>query len=795
MRNQEERDLLTGLYGPKTGRWLVGEYLSKRDPYTSCGMLAVNIDDFRAINEEYGHFAGDQVLVVLAGFLACHFGENGIVIRSGGDEFMIFVKTIPHKELVKQTVTFMDALRTLQFPMEGCVVTCSVGVCFLEENASGYSYDNLAENARGALQQAKKRGKNRLVFCNHLKQHEPVGDGKNARPDIDARYFRGDVISIAFEIFDKTCSFQAAMDMLLEILGLRFQLDRITVIWTDIKEKTTKRMYQWLGPGIPEALSVPGSFSKEDFLTLFHGYDENGSIVLQAGQMGQYSEDAANLLMQGDAKTVLYAAMYCEGKYTGAISYVTCREHREWSGEQRSRLGELTKMISAHLAKSLAMNASISNILAQPEYDAVTGLLSFTKFKEETERLIVGGYACGYGMAYLDFEDFKHFNRKYGYSSGDELLKDYCGYMMNFLEGKPEVYFSRVVADQFILFLPCDDAGETAAWLEQLNDSFISDERKGYAGMRLRIRAGLYPIDRDCLSASAAIDAANFARREVRSTGRTVRIYDEELDRKQKIEQEIVNNLDDMMEKGRFQVYLQPKFSIADYQVTGAEALIRWTLEDGTVAAPAVFVPVLEKSGRIVDLDFYVFEKVVQFLKKNDRKHRRQVPISVNASALHAMEKDTVSRYLAILEQYEVEPALTEIELTETAAVANFDSAKRLFKRLHGAQIRTSMDDFGAGYSVLNMVVDIPVDTVKIDQLLIRNCEQGERGIYFLKSLISMVKGLGYHVVCEGVEDAEQVRILKEIGCDEAQGYWFSPPLPIDEYEKLVYGEEGEKIP
>ena len=170
MRNQEERDLLTGLYGPKTGRWLVGEYLSKRDPYTSCGMLAVNIDDFRAINEEYGHFAGDQVLVVLAGFLACHFGENGIVIRSGGDEFMIFVKTIPHKELVKQTVAFMDALRTLQFPMEGCVVTCSVGVCFLEENASGYSYDNLAENARGALQQAKKRGKNRVFFCNHLKQ-------------------------------------------------------------------------------------------------------------------------------------------------------------------------------------------------------------------------------------------------------------------------------------------------------------------------------------------------------------------------------------------------------------------------------------------------------------------------------------------------------------------------------------------------------------------------------------------------------------------------------------------------
>ncbi len=116
-RNEKSggRDL-TGLYDPKVGRKLVGEYLLNRDPYTSCGMLAVNVDDFKAINEEYGHFAGDQVLVILSEFFLRYFGENGIVIRSGGDEFMIFMKNISHKELVKQTVAFMEALRTMQFP-------------------------------------------------------------------------------------------------------------------------------------------------------------------------------------------------------------------------------------------------------------------------------------------------------------------------------------------------------------------------------------------------------------------------------------------------------------------------------------------------------------------------------------------------------------------------------------------------------------------------------------------------------------------------------------------------------
>ena len=172
-------------------------------------------------------------------------------------------------------------------------------------------------------------------------------------------------------------------------------------------------------------------------------------------------------MMQGDAKTILYAAMYTDGQYTGAISFVSCKEKREWTKEERSQLGELTKIVSAHLARNLAVNASHLRLTVQPGFDPVTGLISFTRFKEETERLILGGYGASYGMAYIDFEDFKHFNRKFGYSAGDELLKNYCGFMTGGLAGKLEVHFSRVVADQFVLFLPCPKPEETAKWLEE----------------------------------------------------------------------------------------------------------------------------------------------------------------------------------------------------------------------------------------------------------------------------------------------------------------------------------------
>lgn len=791
LRERAYRDSMTSLYNRSHGQRIVDEYLHTKGPFASCGMMVIDIDFFKNVNDTYGHLFGDKVLIEMAKLLRGMFDREGIVIRAGGDEFVVFLQNISHTALIHKTASLLDAVRALTFPENDYAITCSIGVCFLPENTFGYGYQQLFADADWALYRAKKFGRNRYEFCDDLQRFEMESPEKQRRDaDIDERYLRNDVVSTAFEIFEKTANFDAAMRLLLKVVGLRLQLDRITVIRTDTRERTTGRDYQWTAPGAPEVLHVEASFTKEDFLTLFHSYDAYGTTVLHYDNMSMYSEGAQALLMQGGAKTVVYAAMYCEGHYSGAVSYVTCDAKRHWTSFQRCQLGELTKIISAHMAKSRLVNDTQISSLSASDYDSLTGLLSFSRFREETERIIVGRTDESYVIVYSDFENFKYLNQKYGYRQGDQLLKEFAGYIIGTLRSEENVYFTRVVADQFVLFMPCEPADDLDVRVHAINEEFSRRCAERFPEFTLRIRSGFYLIDADCSSASAAIDAANYARRQVR-TGAAVSAcaYSKKLEEKQLIETEIINGITDALKNQEFKAYLQPKFSIKDGSIVGAEALVRWQRPDGRLLMPGDFIPLYEQSGRILELDFYMFEQVTAFLAKNDRLGRRQVPISINASILHASHPDTIQRYLNILKKYNVDPSLTEIELTETATATEFEGIIHLFRQFQEANIPTSLDDFGAGYSVLNALVDIPVNTVKIDRVFLNCCESNEKGIYFLRQIVAMLKSLGYKTLCEGIETERQLEILRDAGCEVGQGFFFARPLPLEEYEKLVYGE------
>lgn len=782
------KDSLTMLYNRFCGRELINEYLNGKDPYASCGLMVLDIDYFKYANDTYGHLFGDQVLVTLAHLLTRLFDKKDILMRAGGDEFVVFLKDISHSALVKKAMQLVKSVQELVFEGKDYAITCSVGVCFMEENSSGYTYDQLFENADWALYRAKENGRNCYVFCDSLQRFELSEKGKPIHGDIDIRYLHNDIISTAFEIFEKKSSFSVAIELLMEVIGYRFQLDRITVIRTDIKERTTGRQYQWVSEYAPQVLSTPADFTKEDFLTLFQSYDENQTTVLQHDNMQMYSPGGASLLMQGGAKTVLYAAMYCEGKYTGAISYVVCREKRYWSKQHRKELGEVTKIISAHLARSQAIRHDGDWKVAWSEYDPLTGLISFSRFNVEAERMIVGNFAASHMMLYSDFEGFKYFNQTCGYSVGDQLLKEYSSFFIDKIPPESDSFFTRIVSDQFLMLIPYSEREGLLQRLDSLNKEFVQLQTDKFRGAKVRVRTGVYLIEPGCLGASYAIDAANYARKQIEPhSSVSVRIYDDALRRKQRLENDIINGIGKAIQEKQFQIYFQPKISMKTGEVSGAEALVRWKTKDGTLLCPSAFIPLCESSNRIVDLDYYVFEQVAIFLARNRQLGRKQVPISVNASILHASDPSAMQKYLNILKKYQVDPKYIEIELTETATVKEYESAKRWFRELREAGIRTAMDDFGAGYSVLNSIIDIPVDTVKLDRAFIQNCEHNPRGNFFLQKVVDTIRGLGYHVVCEGVETQKQCDILKDCGCDEAQGYLFAKPMSIEEYERYVY--------
>lgn len=512
LESQARRDALTGLYNYFYGKKLINEYLDHKNPYDSCGLLVIDIDYFKDVNDTYGHLFGDEVLSKLAGLFIEVFDPKDIIMRSGGDEFVVLLKAIDHKNLLKKSMQLVQSVRKQTFSENNFSLTCSVGGCFLPENISGYNYDQLFENADWALYRAKEKGKNRYAFCDNLKQFEAVDkDEALWAEDIDARYLRNDIVSTAFEIFEKMNSFNAAMGLLLKVIGIRLHLDRITVVRTNVKEKWAGRQYQWVSDKAPEVLGAPGGFTKEDFLTLFQSYDAYGTTVLQHDNMSMYSKDAENLLMQGGAKTVVYAAMYCEGQYTGAISYVTCQDKRYWSRQNRKQLGEVTKIISAHLAKNQAMNAIHSVDLSFTEFDSLTGLISFSRFREEAERIIVGGYGDSYMMIYMNFADFKKVNEKYGYSAGDQLLKAFSSYVVEALKDASNVYFTRAVADQFILFMPYSASVDISEAIENLKKKFTEVYEEQLPEIKLKIKSGVYRVESGCSSASEAIDAANTA--------------------------------------------------------------------------------------------------------------------------------------------------------------------------------------------------------------------------------------------------------------------------------------------
>ena len=791
--DQVQRDPLTHLYNLAAGRELIDQYLCHKTPYASCGLMVIDLDYFKTINDLYGHLFGNTVLMDFSALLSALFSHDDILVRAGGDEFVVFLKNVSRTALMKKAMYLVNAVPKLAYSDADLSLSCSVGVCFLPENISGYSYEQLFENADWALYRAKEKGKNRYEFCDHLKRFSLSPGDPASHPlsgAIDARYLHNDVIATAFELFEKTANFELALNKLLNIIGIRFHLDRITVVHTRVKEKQAGRSYQWTALDTPKVLESPSSFTREDFLTLFNSYDEYGTTVLQHDYLSMYSQSAQELLVQGNAKTVLYAAMYCEGQYTGAISYVVCSQKRYWSKQQRSQLSEITRIISAHLAKSIALNAATTSYLSCPDCDSLTGLISFPRFREEVEQLIVGQRALSHVMVYSDFVDFKYFNRKYGYSTGDQVLKEYCNYVIANNKYTESVYFTRVVADQFILFTPCDSVERLQAFIESCNHNFTHRLRQQYPLAPLNIRTGIYPVQENCSGASAAIDAANYARRQVTQPElRTTVVFDQQLEQNAAMQQELANSMEHAMASRQFKVYMQPKVSLTDFSVIGAEALVRWEREDGTLLPPERFIPLFEQNGMILELDFYVFRHVAAFLAKNNDLGRTQYPISINASILHAAEPDAAARYVSILKEYNVDPSLTEIELTETGAAENYGKVRQLFSDLQKARLRTSLDDFGSGYSLLNTVMNIPVHSIKLDRKFVHYCKDSEKGILILTQLIDLLKRLGHNVVCEGIETEEQMLLLKNIGCPQAQGDWFAKPMPLEEYEAFVYGD------
>lgn len=785
-----QADSLTGLFNHAHGMELVTKALLAKNPFDTCAFVIVDLDFFKQINDTYGHLFGDHVLRETANIFKDVLPSDTIISRFGGDEFILFFPNISRIDLIQKLNLLMQHIHNVEMLNDTDNLTCSMGICFVPENTASYTYDQLMENADWALYQAKDNGRDTYIFCDDMNRYQELRNADSSNKNkIDARYFQNDPIATAFEVMETCLSVEEGISMLLKIIGMRFHLDRISIIDMNLNDLTAAHAYCWTKDASVFCFKNEFSFSKEEFRHIFQLRDDTGIIELNADAVDSKMPIVSKAIKFTNAKNILLAPMFWQGQMVGVMTFSVCQKTRHWSKHTKQQLSELTKIITGHHQQNKVLNAPQRNLLSDNKIDRLTGLISFSQLCERMEELILSGQAKNHAIIYTDFERFNLINQKYGYAFGDKLLQLFTSYVSSALKDKKNILFARVVADQFILFRPYEDIRDAEKRVHTINEHFTEYVTKLYPFLKLRLRSGIYHVTGKCQTATEAIDAANFARKSLLSQPHaTSALYNEEMAAKQQLERIIFANANTAFTEEHFKVFLQPKFALKDNALIGAEALVRWFHEDGSQIYPNQFIPALEDNGRITELDFFVFECVAKFLAKNKKRGRKQVPISINASVQHTYNDDTVQRYLEILERYQIEPSLVEIELTETATAQNYDKVYQLFDELRHAGIKTSLDDFGAGYSLVNMVVDIPIDTVKIDRQLLLSCETSVKGRIFLKNSIAMLHSLGYSIICEGVETDAQRQLLMECGCYKGQGYLFSRPLPISEYEARFYG-------
>lgn len=412
------------------------------------------------------------------------------------------------------------------------------------------------------------------------------------------------------------------------------------------------------------------------------------------------------------------------------------------------------------------------------EYDPLTGLLNKNGFENWVGDLLKTAQKPRVtALIAFDVNSFSMYNAVNGTQAGDDLLRIIAR------EAKAATRSNEAAArysdDNFAILMTDKSIDKI---VERIR--FSSGEKAlGSRGFSVLISYGVYEITDTSIPVSAMYDRATAAKESVKGNYEThIGIYSEEMFLKRLEDAKLVADQEDAMENGEFVAYYQPKYQTNTECIVGAEALVRWIKPDGTIIPPARFIELFERNGQIMKLDFYVLSIVCDMLSGLIASGISPVPVSVNFSRAHLFDDGFADRMAAILESKKVDPKYIEVELTESTFRADSDLIGRVIDRLHERGFTVSVDDFGSGYSSLNILKDIAVDTLKVDMKFLSGFEKGGKVGTMVTSVVRMAKWMGLSIVAEGVETREQVAFLRTVGSDIIQGYYYSKPLPREEF-------------
>lgn len=414
------------------------------------------------------------------------------------------------------------------------------------------------------------------------------------------------------------------------------------------------------------------------------------------------------------------------------------------------------------------------------EIDELTGLYNRAAFYRKAAEMIQENPEVQYCIICLDISCFKVINDLFHTETGNLILRTAADYFKKKINPQIGVS-SRIEADHFALCVPQDTLD-----MERLIKEIDTTIQSLGISHNILFFAGVYPVTDMSVPVDQMCDRASMALNKIKGNYvRRYNFYDVGMRDRMLKEQMIVRDMEFALKDNQFTIFLQPIFRPETNEIVSAEALVRWFHPDSGMISPGYFIPVFERNGFIVKLDRFVWEAVCKFLRSRLDAGKKIVPISVNVSRLNFYSLDLLIFMLNLIKKYDLEPWMLKLEVTESAYTDNPQQLINIINQFKENGFPILMDDFGSGYSSLNMLKNIQIDVLKVDMAFVREIEQSERARTILLMIIGLAKELGMGVVTEGVETQTQLDYITDMGSVDIQGYYFSKPLAVKDFVAL----------
>ncbi len=784
-------DPLTGVYNADYIKHLVDECLKGAGHDESHALFLVDLTDFSLVNDTYGRLFGDTVLVNIVEEIRKHFSEHTVIGRVGGDEFAIFFEGVEEKEIDILGKKVREEIRKVYAGGKGeAPLTCSVGVARFPQD--GLEYGVLFRKADLRLFRAKA---SESGFCDTDLEGIEVGslheEGQYynqyclhfAQDTEKNRYHFGqELTQYAHDLMATTKDAYSAIKILLERIGKEYHLSSVIILEKVKGRKYLCETYRWDEEWKAEREKI--KFNYEPFFKNRKYFNKDNLMIVDDINTLEGTEEISEMLMSFQTKALMQSAFYEEGDLRGMICIKDDQDKREWTAYEIETFLSLSRIISVYLLRLRVSEKIQEHLDHMKNYDTLTGMPTLYKFKKDAAERVMDDPG-DYAIVYCDIGNFKFVNDVYGYKFGDWILYEF---VLKFANVLPESsLIGRISADNFVALVPFSNQEGLREKMEHFSEQFHDAQREKHIGTSLVVATGICVLKEGDVDINTAIDNANVARKSIKggSIG-ACRYYDKEMEERIHREQEITNEMEDALKNGEFLVYLQPKVSLEEEMLVGAEALVRWKRKDGTIISPDEFIPLFERNGFIVKLDFYVYEEACKIIRWWLNQGVKAVPISVNVSRVHLSQDNFVQQLKDLVDNYFIPPEYLELELTESLFISDTEVAINVMKELRHHGFCVSIDDFGAGYSSLTLLKDMTTDVLKLDKEFFARAEMQEEERIIVTSIIDMAKKLNMKVLSEGIETEKQTQFLKDINCDMVQGYYYAKPMPIEEFEELM---------